>query len=157
VGLFDFFRRRRERESAIPSPSTQVKPLSSQGDEPVVGQQFSSPASAGAAGGFDVSSLSGLAGLADAMKQTAAQGNTQVPQSSQTLDLRGTGLREEIVEIMKRHGIDPDSGAVQGTQVNAASMPAMQAEMLEALKRHGIDTGGASIQIDSSQPPQPGE
>jgi hypothetical protein len=36
-------------------------------------------------------------------------------------------------------------------------MPAMQAEMLEALKRHGIDTGGASVQIDSSQPPQPGQ
>jgi septum formation topological specificity factor MinE len=174
VGLFDFFKRRRQRESAIPSPSTEVSPLSSQGDEPVVGQQFSSPPSAGAAGELDVSSLSGLAGLADAMKQAAAQGNTQVTQSSptsptahaafaakaahqQSLDLRGTGLREEIVEIMKRHGIDPDSGALQGAQLNAASMPAMQAEMLEALKRHGIDTGGAGIQIDSSQPPQPGQ
>jgi septum formation topological specificity factor MinE len=157
VGLFDFFKRRREREGAIPSPSTQVNPLSTQGDEPVVGQQSSSPPSAGVGGGFEVSTLGGLAGLADAMKQAAAQGNTQVTQSSQTLDLRGTGLREEIVEIMKRHGIDPDSGAVQGTQLNAASMPAMQVEMLEALKRHGIDTGGASIQIDSSQPPQPGQ
>jgi protein-tyrosine-phosphatase len=157
VGLFDFFRRRRERESAIPAPSTQVSPLSSEGDQPVVGQQFSAPPAAGTPGGFDVSSLSGLAGLADAMEQAAAQGNTEVTQSSQTLDLRGTGLREEIVEIMKRHGIDPESGAVQGGQINAASMPAMQAEMLEALKRHGIDTGGASIQIDSSQPPQPGQ
>jgi protein-tyrosine-phosphatase len=157
VGLFDFFKRRRQRESAVPSPSTQVSPLSSQGEEPVVGQQFSAPPAAGTPGGFDVSSLSGLANLADAMKQAAAQGDPQVTQSSQTLDLRGTGLREEIVEIMKRHGIDPDSGAMQGAQVNAASMPAMQAEMLEALKRHGIDTGGASIQIDSSQPPQSDE
>jgi septum formation topological specificity factor MinE len=172
VGLFDFFKRRRDRESAVPSPSPQVSPLSSQGDQPVVGQQFSAPPAAGTSGGFDVSSLGGLAGLADAMKQAAAQGN--VTQSSQTsptthaafaakaahpeaLDLRGTGLREEIVEIMKRHGIDPDSGAMQGAQVNAASMPAMQAEMLEALKRHGIDADGSSIQIDGSQPPQPGQ
>jgi hypothetical protein len=157
VGLFDFFSRRRERESAIPAPSTQVNPLSPEGDQPVVGQQFSSSPAARAPDAIDVSSLGGLAGLADAMKQAASQGNAQVTQSSQTLDLRGTGLREEIVEIMKRHGIDPDSGATQGTQLNAASMPAMQAEMLDALKRHGIDTGGASIQIDSSQPRQPGE
>jgi septum formation topological specificity factor MinE len=66
-------------------------------------------------------------------------------------------LREEIVEIMKRHGIDPDSASVQGAQINAASMPGMQAEMLEALKRHGIDAGDASIQIDGSQHPQPGQ
>jgi hypothetical protein len=58
---------------------------------------------------------------------------------------------------MKRHGIDPDSGAVQAGRVDASAMPAMQAEMLEALKRHGIDTGGASIRIDGSQPTQPGE
>jgi septum formation topological specificity factor MinE len=159
VGLFHFFKRRRHRESAIPGPSAEVSPPSAQvqGDEPIVGQQFSGRPAAGTPAGFDVSSLSGLAKLADAMRQAAAHGSPQVTQSSQTLDLRGTGLREEIVEIMKRHGIDPDSGAVQGTQLNAASMPAMQAEMLEALKRHGIDTGGASIQIDSSQPPQPGQ
>jgi hypothetical protein len=156
MGLFDFFRGRRERESAIPPPSSGVNPLSTQVDQPVVGQQFESAPTA-AAGGFDVSSLSGLAGFAEAMKQAAAQGDAQVTQSSQTLDLRGTGLREEIVEIMKRHGIDPDSGAVQGGKIDAASMPAMQAEMLEALKRHGIDTGGASLRIDGSQPPQPGQ
>jgi septum formation topological specificity factor MinE len=159
VGLFDFFKRRRDRESAIPAPSTEVIRPSAQvqADQPVVGQQFDSAPAAGAGGGFDVSSLSGLAGLADAMKQAAAQRDAQVTQSSQTLDLRGTGLRDEIVEIMKRHGIDPESGAMQGAQFNAASMPAMQAEMLEVLKRHGIDTGGASIQIDSTQPPQPGQ
>jgi septum formation topological specificity factor MinE len=161
VGLFDFFRRRRERESAIPA-SSEADSLGGAADldQPTVGQQFSSLPSGAAnevSSGLDVSSLGGLAGLAEAMKQAAAQGDVDVTESSQTLDLRGTGLREEIVEIMKRHGIDPDSGSVQGAQINAASVPGMQAEMLEALKRHGIDTGGASIQIDGSQPPQPGQ
>jgi protein-tyrosine-phosphatase len=161
VGIFDFFKRRRQRESAIPAPSeTRSAGGAADPDQPVVGQQFSgapAPGPIGAGGGIDVSSLGGLAGLAEAMKQAAAQGDAQVTQSSQTLDLRGTGLREEIVEIMKRHGIDPDSGSAQACKINAASMPAMQAEMLEALKRHGIDTDAASIQIDGSQPPQPGQ
>jgi hypothetical protein len=156
VGLFDFFSRRRRRESAIPAPSTAAQPLA-QADQPVAGQQFSPAPTAAGAGAFDVSSLGGLAGLAETMQQAAARGDTKIVRSSQTLDLRGTGLREEIVEIMKRYGIDPDSDGMQGAQINAASMPAMQAEMLEALKCHGIDTGGASIQIDGSQPPQPGQ
>jgi protein-tyrosine-phosphatase len=122
----------------------------------VVGEQFASPA-AGAPATVDVSTLSGLAGFAEAIKLAASQGNADVTQTSQSLDLRGTGLREEIAEIMERHGIDPDSGAMQGSQIDAAAMPAMQAEMLEALERHGIDTGGGSIQIDSSQPPEPGQ
>jgi hypothetical protein len=156
VGIFDLFRRRRQRESAIPESGSELSPAAP-ADQPVVGQQFSGQPAGGVdvSGGFDISSLGGLAGLAEAMKQAAAQGN--VTQSAQTLDLRGTGLREEIVEIMKRHGIDPESGAAQGSQVNAASLPGMQAEMLEALKRHGIDASGASIQIDGSQPQQPGQ
>jgi septum formation topological specificity factor MinE len=158
VGILDFFRRRRQRESAIPESGSELSPATP-ADQPVVGQQFSGQPAGGidASGGFDVSSLSGLAGFAEAMKQAAAQGDAEVTQSSQTLDLRGTGLREEIVEIMKRHGIDPDSGSVQSAQINAASMPAMQAEMLEALKRHGIDSSGASIHIDGSEPQQPGQ
>lgn len=155
MGLFDFFKRRQERESAIPPPSAEAGAAGAQADQPVVGQQFSGQVTAPSS--IDVSSLGGLAGLAEAMKVAASQGNAEVTQSSQTLDLRGTGLREEIVEIMKRHGVDPESGAMQGTQFDASSMPAMQAEMLEALKRHGIDTGSGGIQIDSSQPPEQGQ
>jgi hypothetical protein len=138
VGLFDFFGRRRQRESAVPdAPSTQVPPVG-QPEQPqeVVGQRV---ADTSTTGGLDLSSLGGLAGLGEMVQQAAAQGNVEVDQSSQTIDLRGTDLREEMVEIMKRHGIDPDSGAVPGSQIDASSMPQMQAEMLEALKRHGLD------------------
>jgi hypothetical protein len=98
VGLFDFFKRRRERETALAPPSARVTPPSAgatppsaQADQPVVGQQFQSAPPVTGAGGFDVSSLGRLAGFAEAMKQAPAQGNAQVTQSSQSLDLRGTG------------------------------------------------------------------
>jgi protein-tyrosine-phosphatase len=146
----------RERDPGVQLRSEHGSPGGPTGRRPAV-HAPSAASDPGAAGGIDVSSLEGLAGLAETLKQAAQQGNVDVTQSSQTLDLRGTGLREEIVEIMKRHGIDPDSASVQGAQINAASMPGMQAEMLEALKRHGIDAGDASIQIDGSQHPQPGQ
>lgn len=119
MGLFDFFRGRRERESAIPSaPPAPADP----GD--VIGQPLQgSPASS-----FD---------LGDA--------------ATGSIDLRGSGeLREEIVAIMQRHGIDPESGATTGAQIDAGSIPGMQEEILAALSRHGLNVSAEDVRIEPS-------
>jgi hypothetical protein len=131
VGLFDVFRRRRERESALP-PSASVTPPSAQvGDQPVVGQQVS-----GLGGpGFDLGTVLG--------------GGIQINQAPQSIDMSNVeGLRGEIFEIMRRHGIDPETGVTDS--VDASAMPQMQQEVLQALSRHGLDfgAGGDGAQAD---------
>jgi hypothetical protein len=137
VGLFDLFRRRGERESALPPPSASVEPPSASvtppsanlGDQPVVGQQVS-----GLGGpGLDLGTMLG--------------GGIQINQMPQSIDASQVeGLREEIMQIMRNHGIDPETGATGS--VDASAMPQMQQEILQALSRHGLDfgAGGAGTQ-----------
>jgi hypothetical protein len=82
------------------------------------------------------------------IQQAMAQGNVDVDQDApQTIDMRGSGLREEIIGIMQQHGLDPES--MSGQQVDASAMPAMQQQILEALGKHGIDANasGSSLQF----------
>jgi hypothetical protein len=138
VGLFDFFKRRREHESPLGNLSDAV-------DEP--------SASIGERAAVQPAAQAG--DLGEMIKQAVQQGNVQ--QSSQTIDMQGSGLREEIVEIMKRHGIDPETGATTG-QIDAASMPGMQEEMLEALRRRGLDAGGpGGLQLGGTEPENQGQ
>jgi hypothetical protein len=175
VGLGDFFRRRKERESAIPPSSTDAQALGSfaSGDgQPVIGQQVGG----GAPGAIPANlidlpgmleSMQSLAALGPMIQQAMAQGNvTQNPDgsieieagnvhiqqdSAQTIDMRGTELGDEIRSIMKQHGIDPEGGA-SGTQIDASAMPAMQQQILEALGKYGLDpnASGSSLQFGTS-------
>jgi hypothetical protein len=131
VGLFDFFKRRRERESAIPEAE-----LDAREQQPVVGQQIEGAQQLPE--GMDLSQLGSM------IQSAIEQGNVTIEQGpSQTIDMRGTGLREEILGIMKDHGLDPDTSG----EVNAGDYGDMQKQILEALSKHGVN-------IDGSQPPQ---
>jgi hypothetical protein len=138
VGIFDFFSRRRERESALEraeqDAGATLGSFASPEGQPVVGNQVSDGGGA-QLGGLDLSNLG-------SMIQTAIdQGNVTIEQGdAQTIDMRGTGLREEIFGIMRQHGIDPESGAA--SNVNAADYGDMQQQILEALSKHGLDLGG---------------
>jgi hypothetical protein len=138
VGIFDFFSRRRERESALEraeqDAGATLGSFASPEGQPVVGRQVSDGGGA-QLGGLDLSNLG-------SMIQTAIdQGNVTIEQGdAQTIDMRGTGLREEIFGIMRQHGIDPESGTA--SNVNAADYGDMQRQILEALSRHGLDFGG---------------
>jgi hypothetical protein len=137
VGLFDFFNRRRERESALDqaehdAAATLGSFADSEG-QPVVGQ----PVSDG--GGTEVGGLD-LSNLGSMIQAAIDSGNVTIEQGpSQTIDMRGTSLREEIFEIMRQHGIDPETGAA--ANVNAADYGDMQRQILEALSRHGLNFG----------------
>ncbi len=155
MGLFDFFKGRRADEDALAAaravaPQTPASFAGVEG-EPVVGQQV-----AGSESGFDVQGMTAADGLAmlsqlgPMIQQAMATGNVQISQGEpQVLDLRGTGLREEIMGIMSQHGIDPEAGT--GENVNAANYGDMQRQILGALAKHGVPTG-----IEPpSDPPQP--
>jgi hypothetical protein len=92
--------------------------------------------------------MQSLASLGPMIQQAMAQGNVNIEQDApQSIDMRGSGLREEIVGIMQQHGLDPDS--MSGQQVDASAMPAMQQQILEALGKHGIDpnASGSSLKF----------
>ncbi len=143
MGLFDFFKRRRERESAVQL---------SAGTEPVVGQQVGG-------GEFDVSSLNlqgpgtlegleALAQLGPMIQKAIAEGNVTIEQGeSQAIDMRGTGLREEIMGIMSQHDIDPQTASA-GENIDASAYGDMQKQILDALAKRGIDPNASGSSVD---------
>ena len=140
MGMFDFFKRRHEREAAVHVP----EPAS--GSETVVGSQVP--------GGGTVQGLD-LAEIGTAIQKAFAEGNVTVEQGpTQTLDLRGTGLREEILGIMKEHGIDPAAGTA-GQNIDAGDYGNMQQQILAALAKHGVDPNAAGSSLNLQvQPPK---
>ncbi len=111
MGLSDFFRRRSDREKAIPEPG------SAEFQDVVQGSEL--PGSTGAAG---------VEGPWASVEKLPTQ----------TIDMRGSGAREEIIALMRKHGIDPESGE----QIDSSAVPGFQQEVLEVLKRRGLNPGG---------------
>jgi hypothetical protein len=142
VGLFDFFRGRRRRESALEQAEAELGTFANPEDQQVVGRQMSqAPGAAGAQ--VDLSQLgSMIQGAIDRGDVTIEQG------PSQTIDMRGSGLREEVFGIMRQHGIDPEGGT--SMNVNAGDYGDMQKQIMEALSKHGVNIDGGSVEIDPS-------
>jgi hypothetical protein len=146
-----FFSRRRKRESAIPE-SSNAQALGSFANaegQPVIGQQVG-----GGQQSFDVQNVGGLDGLQTLMQlgpmiqQAIASGNVQITQGEpEVLDMRGSGLREEIMGIMSQHGIDPES-ATANQNIDAAAYGDMQQQLLAALAKHGIDPGASGSSVN---------
>lgn len=176
MGLGDFFKRRKQRESAIPGSSAEVDALgsfASSEDQPVIGKQVAGGTPAAWPGGMGAfegiaalpamfASLKELENLGPQIQEAMESGQiTQNPDGSiqfstsgaggalqfgsvtidsddgQAVDMRGTGLREEIEQIMSSHGVDMNTGdGGQGLDANQAM--AMQQQILTALARHGV-------------------
>jgi hypothetical protein len=97
VGLFGFLRKKDER--AIPEPGTPEFEAAVQGSA----LPDSKSVSMGQEGWMSP--------------------DTKVEQSSQTIDLRGSGAREEIEQALRESGIDPDK---KGQTIDASSVPGLQ-------------------------------
>ena len=76
------------------------------------------------------------------------------PGSSQTLDLRGTGKREEIQEVLREHGIDPDQ---KGQTIDASQVPGLRQALMKALFRGVPNSGGIGGGIPSSKKAPPAD
>jgi hypothetical protein len=141
MGLFGYFRRRKERDSAVPSNEVESLTKQLKGDgEPVgqpVGQALPQQPSFNWGGGTDMGSILAL------MQQAFASGNYEITQGeNQVIDMRGTGLREDIMEAMRQHGIDPENATAQG-QINAADYMGLQQQIMDTLRQHGVDVPGS--------------
>ena len=63
------------------------------------------------------------------------------PDSAQTIDLRGTGAREEVQDVLREHGIDPDK---PGQTIDASNVPGLQEALMNVLK------SGFGVQIPNA-------
>ena len=71
------------------------------------------------------------------------------PGASQTVDLRGTGKREEIQEVLREHGIDPDE---KGQTIDASEVPGLRKALLKALFGGVPNSGGIGEGIPEQKP-----
>jgi hypothetical protein len=111
VALFGFLRRKDER--AIPEPGTPE---------------------------FDAA-VQGSALPDSSAGQTVSMGEEgwANPETSQTVDLSGTSKQEEIEEVLREHGIDPDE---KGQTIDASKVPGLRAGILRVLAGGVPNSGG---------------
>jgi hypothetical protein len=124
MGLFGFLRRKDEK--AIPEPGT-----------PEFEQAVQGSALPSSEGGQTVSmGQAGWTNPGDANEQLRQlgidPGKGQAESSTETVDLRGTDAREQIVQALRESGIDPDK---QGQTINAADVPGLQEKLTGILGR----------------------
>lgn len=68
--------------------------------------------------------------IPDAQSVSMGEPGWTKPGGSQTVDLRGTGKREEIQQVLREHGIDPDQ---KGQTIDASEVPGLRAALIKAL------------------------
>jgi hypothetical protein len=54
----------------------------------------------------------------------------QVERATETLDLRGSGRREEVEKVLREHGIDPDR---KGQTIDASEVPGLREALIRVL------------------------
>ena len=119
MGLLDFLRRK--NESAIPKPGTP------EFDAAVRGSAIP-----------DSQSVS----MGQSGWTSTSRGEGDGQNTSQTIDLRGSGHREEVEQVLRDHGIDPDR---EGQTIDASQVPGLREALLKILAGAGLripDAGG---------------
>jgi hypothetical protein len=92
--------------------------------------------------------------IPDSQSVSMGEAGWTQPGGSETLDLRGTGKREEIQEVLREHGIDPDQ---KGQTIDASKVPGLREALIKALFRGVPNSGGIGEGIPSpkQKPPDP--
>lgn len=141
MGLFDFLRRKDEK--AIPEPGSPEFEATVKGSAIPDRQSVSM----GDAGWTSAGSSGGAQQIPDEAKDALeklgidpSEANVEVEQSSQTIDLRGSGAREEIAKVLREHGIDPEK---EGQTIDASTVPGLQEAILSALGEAGVEIPSA--------------
>jgi hypothetical protein len=121
VRLFGFFRRK--DEDAIPKPGTAEFEAAVQGSAISDSQSVSMGEQGWASPDPAHQALQQL-GI-DPGKVQVEQGPTE------TIDLRGTETREQILGVLREHGIDPDK---QGQTIDASTVPGLRDALTSVLR-----------------------
>jgi hypothetical protein len=127
MGLFSFLRPKDER--AIPEPGTPEFEAAVQGTAIPDTQSVSM----GETGWTSTSD-------SDAAQQALGElgidpSEAEVEQTKQTIDLRGSGHREQVEEVLRQHGIDPER---KGQTVDASKVPGLPKALLSVLFGGGM-------------------
>jgi hypothetical protein len=77
--------------------------------------------------------------IPDSQSVSMGEAGWTQPGGSETLDLRGTGKREEIQEVLREHGIDPDQ---KGQTIDASKVPGLREALIKALFKGVPNSGG---------------
>jgi hypothetical protein len=77
--------------------------------------------------------------IPDSQSVSMGEAGWTKPGSSESIDLRGTGKREEIQQVLREHGIDPDQ---QGQTIDASKVPGLREALIKALFRGVPNSGG---------------
>jgi hypothetical protein len=78
------------------------------------------------------------------------------PFSSETIDLRDTDKQDEVEEVLREHGIDPDK---KGQTIDASKFPGLRKALLSVLVRQVPNAGGidGGISTRKQPPPEPSD
>ena len=132
MGLFSFLRRKDER--AMPDPD------SAEFQEAVRGSTLPGSELPGSTD-LTWSSVGDASSAEELGRRVAAQMGLQSDQvevdrsTSETVDLRGTGAREELLDVLRKHGIDPDQ---KDQRIDASTVPGLQQAIVQILRRGGV-------------------
>jgi hypothetical protein len=132
VGLFSRFR----RQPVEPPPETPAGSFADPEGQPVVGQQ----APGGPMWGMHPSLGNELTSVSQGMAMMRQMG---------PMLTNGTQIRDEMFEVMKRHGVDPMKGIAPG-QYNPTDLAGMEQEIMQVYSKHGINIGALEQQAISN-------
>ena len=150
MGIFSFFSNRRATESALGAAEQQ------EAIEQALAHANAHPGiSTGP--GMQVTQTESVGGLAAlgvlfSQLQAAKDAGVTVETTSQVIDLRGTDLRGDILEVIAAHGLDAGR---PGQAIDASSAAGLQSEILAVLAQAGINVGGSGMPTGMPAPPEP--
>ena len=155
MGMFNFFSRRRDRESAIPQsePDPLLDKFKAQDTpvgKPIKGVGTPQPfGQLGVGQAMDMGSMLGMLGM---IKQAYQSQNVQISHGEHVIDMRGTAdgqeLRDQLIAAMQQAGIDPEQMPDGTQQVDASQYEGLQQNIMDVLAQHGVDpSAGASFEV----------
>ncbi len=146
MGLFDFFMGRRREEDALASAraesANEVAPTAMPAP-PITGpddQPIGAPPDTTA--GFSVPGLENMGALGPLVQQAIDSGHAQVRQAPpQVYEMaeHGDEARQEILDVLAKHGINAQPGSGQSIPVDD---PNMMNEIFGVLGKYGMSPGG---------------
>jgi hypothetical protein len=87
--------------------------------------------------------------IPDSQSVSMGEAGWTEPGASTPIDLRGTGARDQVEEVLREHGIDPDE---KGQVIDASKVPGLRAALLRALAGRVPNTDGFAGGVSAPKP-----
>lgn len=146
MGLFDLFKGKRDDEDALSamragSDSSLASPdqVMAAGGLAEVNVADDIPNIGVALAAIEGNPWLRMFGLDEKIIEAVKAGNVQISQMpTQTIDMRGSGAREQVLGVLGEHGIDAHA-AEGGGQIDISDNAELQQQILGVLEQFGID------------------